>query len=314
MVPEAVRRKAFAVGAAGQRWLHELDQVLADLAVEWGLELGEPIVGGSAAYVTEAVTADGTAVVLKLAIPGGLEGQGAFARELWALLAGDGRGYVRVLRGDERRRAMLQERLGRSLSALGLPIGSQIEIIVSTLQRAWRDVPEPTPVRTGAEQATFLDEFIRATWDGLGRPCPQATVERAQTYARRRRDAFQHATSVLIHGDAHPTNILEDPTDVHRQRFKLIDPDGMLSERAHDLAIPLRDWSDELLAGDPVELALTWCAQLSESTGVNRQAIWEWAFVERVSTGLFLTKLGEQRGALLLEVADRLTAGEQAGS
>ena len=137
-----------------------------------------------------------------------------------------------------------------------------------------------------------------------------ATIEVACEYARSRRDAFDASTAVLIHGDAHPANVLEDLADGSPRTFKLVDPDGMRSEPAHDLAIPLRDWSDELLASDPVALGRAWCVRLADRTGTDPQAIWEWAFVERVSTGLFLIQLGDQLGARLLEVAAAWT-GEQ---
>ena len=72
----------------------------------------------------------------------------------------------------------------------------------------------------------------------------------------------------------------------------------------------MRDWTDELLAAsDAVELGLAWCTRLSENTGVDARAIWEWAFLERVSTGLFLLRLGEHdSGTRFLEIARRFTA------
>ena len=121
-------------------------------------------------------------------------------------------------------------------------------------------MPDAEPLRTGAEQAAWLREYVRARWEDLDRPCPEQTITRAQECAAARRDAFDATTAVLIHGDAHPANVLEDPNEPGR--FKLIDPDGMRSEPAHDLAIPLRDWT-ELLAGDPV--ALAWCARLARA-------------------------------------------------
>ncbi len=304
-VPDAVRRKARAVGPAGERWLRELGSIIASLEAEWDIQVGPAIVGGSGGYVADAVTDDGAAAVLKVTIPDGLEGHTPFARELQTLLLANGRGYVRVLRADEGRRAMLQERLGRPLSALGLPVESQIDVITGTLLRAWRT---GVAMRTGAEQADWLGDFIRTTWKKLGKPCPRATVERAGQYADARRDAFDPSISVLVHGDAHPANILEDPRAPGR--FKLIDPEGMLSERAHDLAIPLRDWTDEHLAGDAVALGLAWCRQLGERTDVDARAIWEWAFVERVSTGLFLLQLGDPTGARFLKVASRWTGAQ----
>ena len=253
-------------------------------------------------------------MVLKVAIPDGLEGNCPFARELQTLLLGDGRGYVRVLASDLDRRAMLQERLGAPLSSFGLSVEAQIDVITATVAAGWRAVPAAIDLRTGREQATFLEAFIGARSDELGQPCPAPTIELARHYARARRDAFDASTAVLIHGDAHPANILAAPSAApsptpQRQpkEFKLIDPDGMRSEPAHDLAIPLRDWTAELLAGDAVELGLAWCARLSERADVDARAIWEWAFVERVSTGLFMLQLGDPRGVGFLEVAARWT-------
>ena len=80
----------------------------------------------------------------------------------------------------------------------------------------------------------------------------------------------------------------------------------MWSEPAHDLAIPLRHWNDELLSCDTVATVRSWCARLQESTSVDAQAIWEWTHAERVSTGLFLLRLGAPHGLPFLEVADRI--------
>ncbi len=311
-MPAAVRRKAEAVGPEGERWLDELPAFVAALEQEWGIRVGEPRTGGSGGYVAEAVTADGEAAILKVAIPDGLQGQSPFARDVQALrLGARGGSYVRVLHTDISRRAMLQERLGRPLSALDLPVEEQIDIIATTLQRAWQPVPNGEPLRTGAEQAAWLQEYVRRRWEDLDRPCPEPIITRAQQYAAARRDAFDPSTAVLVHGDAHPANILEDPHEPGR--FKLIDPDGMRSEPAHDLAIPLRDWTAELLAGDPVALGLEWCTRLGARGAVDPRAIWEWAFLERVSTGLFMLSLDDAQGARLLEVATRLTDARAVG-
>jgi streptomycin 6-kinase len=310
-VPDAVRRKALAVGPRGEQWIAELPSVIAELEREWRISVGAPITGGSSGYVAEAVGADGTPAVLKLAIPDGLDGQGDFARELATLLLANGRGYVSVLNADEYRRAMLQERLGRSLDDLALPVESQIEIIATTLGQSWRRPSQLPPTRTGREQARDVAQAIVARWERLGQPCPRPTVEQAIDYAHARSKAFDAATAVLIHGDAHPANILEAvPGGGPHGEFKLIDPDGMLSEPAHDLGIPLRDWSDELLARDAAELGLEWCTQLSRISGVDSRAIWQWAFLERVSTGLFMMFLRDPDGEKLLAVAARWTGHE----
>jgi streptomycin 6-kinase len=290
IVPDAVRRKAQALGAAGEHWLDELPATVGALERDWGVKVDGVFAGGSGALVA-AVGAD---AVLKIAIPDGLRGHSPFANEVASLQAGNGPPYVRVLRADHERRAMLQERLGRRLNVLGLSVEQQIDIIARTLASGWRRVDAPG-LRTGAEQAEFLIDFIRERSHG------SRVADQAVEFATARRDAFDPAQSVLIHGDAHPANVLEDRNAPGE--FRLIDPDGMRSEPAHDLAIPLRDWSDELLAGDPLALAWRWCTQLARRAGIDPQPIWEWAFVERVSTGLFLRELGDAYGQKLLDVA-----------
>lgn len=301
-VPEAVRQKASALGEAGTQWLADLPALVAEIAAEWELDVGDALAGGSGSFVAPATTADGTDAILKLAIPDGLHGHQAFADEQHGLELGAERGFVRVLRADGERRAMLQERLGRPLGALGLTVEQQIDAIAATLREVWHPVPTAARLRTGFEQAEGLEMFVLNLWNELGQPCEKTTIRQACEYAHARRDAWDDDRTILIHGDAHPANVLEAPD---RNGFRLIDPDAMRSIPEHDLAIPLRDWSDELLASDDATaLGLTWCARLAERAGADQHAIWQWAFLERVSTGLFMTSLGDSHGAALLAVAE----------
>jgi streptomycin 6-kinase len=82
----------------------------------------------------------------------------------------------------------------------------------------------------------------------------------------------------------------------------------MVSEPAHDLAIPLRSWNDELTGSGAGDRLDGWCARLGASCDVDPGAIWEWAFTERVSTGLFLLQLGDPDGQAHLDVAEVLLA------
>ena len=108
----------------------------------------------------------------------------------------------------------------------------------------------------------------------------------------------------LALGDAHPWNTLLVPGALPG-RFKFIDPDGLFVERAYDLAIPMREWSTELLAGDPLLLGVQRCRRLAELTGVDPAPIWQWGFIERTSTGLLCLKVGLEGGHELLTVAER---------
>jgi len=309
-VAPAVAAKAAALGAAGATWLAELPACIASLAADWDLEIGDPVAGdGSAGYLVRVVArgvGDGRAAVLKLTMPDGLRGNGSFADGLDALRMA-GPGMVEVLRFDVERRAVLLEELGRPIAQLGLPVEEQIDRIAGALARVWRPVPADCRLQRGDAKAAALVDFIEDLWASLDGPCPRAVIDHAIAAAERRRAALAGVDAgdlVFVHGDAHEQNVLEDGAG----GFKLIDPDGLASESAHDLGVTLRGWNDEALAtADPVATVHGWYARAAEATGVDAAAIADWATVERVSTGLFLVQLGlEAEGRAFLRVAELL--------
>ena len=300
-VPEEVRQKAVALGEEGQKWLDRLGLLLDELERDWHVVVGSTLSGGSGAYVAAAKTSSGEDAVVKLEMPP----YESFAGEVRTLAAAGGRGHARLLDHDEEHHAMLQERLGPSLDESGLPVSTQIEILCATLRRAW-EVPAPAGLQTGAEKARWLSRFIMETWEELDQPCSQGVVDQALAFAEIREAAFDPGVAVLVHGDAHAANVLQDlGYGPEQARFKFVDPDGLLAEPAYDLAIPMREWSGELLAGDAARLGRERCAHLGRLTNVDPRPIWEWGFVERVSTGLLVTQVGANKlGKEMLDVAE----------
>jgi streptomycin 6-kinase len=294
VVPPMVRNKLADLGPVGERWLAGLVDLTAAMEQQWSVSVVEPMSGGSAAYVARVRTGDGGAAVLKLAIPGA-----GFAGQARTLEMARGRGYAALLACDVGRQAILLEALGPSMSQLALPPDEAIGLLSWVLHEAWR-VPRPAdmavPEGPPEEKAGQLARTIAELWETLGRPCSERVVRRALEFARRRSTAFDPARCVVVHGDPHPGNAL--PAPVARpgaeSGFVLIDPDGFLAEPAYDLGVVLRDWCGQLLAGDPVALARRYCRLLADSTGVDDSAIWEWGFLERVSTGLYILSLGAE--------------------
>lgn len=299
-IPEPVRRKAVAAGPIGERWLTGLASQVAALAKAWGLSIGHTLTGGTEAFVAEATTADGRAAVLKLLPPW----LAADTSEFQMLLAARGQGYAEVYASDVAAGAVLLERLGPPLATLGLSVDAQIAIICETLVAAWAIPPVEARLMNGAEKARSLSEFIVATWHALGKPCAAQVVDTALHYAEERRQHFNSRAAVLAHGDAHAWNTLLVPHSTPR-RFKFIDPDGLFIEPAYDLAIPMREWSSELLMGDSLALGRQRCRQLAALTGVEPAPIWQWGFIERVSTGLLCLQVGLPEGREMLTVAQR---------
>lgn len=301
-LPATVESKLRHLGSDGARWRAALPALVATLEREWEIAVGAVLDGGSEALVIGARVNDGSDAVLKLGIPG----ETGFNNEVAALDLIEGRGYVRVLRHDLTRRAMLQERLGACLSDLGLPIAAQIEIICTTLRSTWVKVPETTPLMTGAAKVRWLCEFIESAWQRLARPCSEGVVAQVREFTQERERAHDPDRAVLVHGDAHPGNTLQT---LDATAFKFVDPDGLNAEPACDLAIPMRGWPDELLDGDARALGARRCAYIGELTGVEREPIWQWGFVECVSTGLYMLELGWRSEArAMLAVAEAWTA------
>jgi streptomycin 6-kinase len=293
-LPEAVRAKAVAAGA--QYWLDALPSLVARLSRDWSLTIGRVYDGATEAFVAEATVDIGTAAVLKLLIP---RDDNAASHEITVLRLTDGTGCVRLLRHDETLGALLLERLGPSLYDLALPIERRHEILCAAAGRVWRPAVG-SGLPTGADKGRWLAGFITDAWRDLDRPCSQRTVEHALACARRRIAAHDHARAVLVHGDVHQWNTLQAGGG-----FTLIDPDGLLAEAEYDLGVIMREDPVELVAGDP-HLRARW---LAARTGLDPTAIWEWGVVERVSTGLTLTRIGLQPiGRQMLTAADRIAA------
>ncbi|MEW1960395.1 aminoglycoside phosphotransferase family protein [Kineococcus sp. NPDC059986] len=290
-VSEVLRRHA--VAAAAQSWLDGLPELVRDLERRWDLVVGRTLDGATEAFVAEAVTAGGRPVVLKLVLP---QGDGAAARhETTALRLGAGRGTVALLDADPHRGALLLERLGRPMIALGLPTGERHALLCDTVARVWRPAPG-ADLPTGADRARHLAAFVTQTWEDLGHPCSERAVEHAVACAGRREAAHDDERAVLVHGDVHQLNALEAGSG-----FRLVDPDGVLAEPECDLGTVMRGDPVDLLQGDPVERA----HRLAARTGTDPVAVWEWGVVERVASGLHCTAIGLQPlGCQTLAAAD----------
>src|SRR5438132_4130602 len=126
---DAVRRRAVAHGEVGLQWLRNLRAIVEELERLWNVKVGSTLAGGTAAYVAEATTSDGAAVVVKVAMPATIDGVTAFEQTVQACALSRGRGCARLLAHDADRSALLLERLGRNLDELALPVRRQLEII-----------------------------------------------------------------------------------------------------------------------------------------------------------------------------------------
>lgn len=293
-LPATVRAKAEAAGA--HDWLRRLPDIVAGIEEEWEVSVGRVYADATEALVADATTADGSPAVLKLIVP---RPGNAAANEITVLRLADGDGCARLLRCDVARDALLLEKLGPSLSDLGLPIGRRHEILCDVASRVWRPAPD-AGLPTAATKGARLGTVITGLWERLGRPCAERTVAHALASAERRVAAHDDERAVLVHGDVHQWNTLRGADG-----FRLVDPDGLLAEAEYDLGVLMREDPVELMTADP----RTRSRWLAARTGLDETAIWEWGVVDRVATGLVLTQVGLQPvAAQMLAAADTIAA------
>ena len=276
------------------RWLRELPAFVQDLGANADITIGAALDGGSEALVAHATTADGGDAIVKIGVPGPT----GFGQEVQTLVLANGRGYVKLLRHDAARRVMLPRNdSARNSHILNLPIRDQIEAICTTMQRAWIDVPDELRLVTGSEKARSLADLMSslANMDTSS----ASARHRMRTWLRRRANGEPHRQDREFRTRSWRRAQSEHAVGRRRgltaiSRPLVVDPDGMRAEPALDLAIPMRSWSEELLAGDAAALAHARCALISSMTGIAAEPIWQWGFMERMSTGLYLMQLGSR--------------------
>ena len=197
IVPDPVRQKIATLGAEGKRWLIDLSDLIGELEQEWQLIVGSALPGGSEAYVVQVRTREGLPAILKVAIPEAT-GNTVLAHEITALTLADGHGYVRLLRSDLRRRALVLERLGNPLRELGYSTRTQIDIICTTLRDSWMPISSGSRLPSGASMAKFLSNFIADLWEQLDRPCSRRALETALSFAQTRAKVFDNDRATLL--------------------------------------------------------------------------------------------------------------------
>jgi len=297
-VPDLVARRLDYLGQAGSDWLEQLPERVATLAAQWDLELGEVLSGGTGALVLAVERPGRSPAVLKLLVPA--EPNQLPVYEAQVLAAAQGRGYATLLASSADGQAMLLQRLGKTLAEVLPHEPSQQRVLCETLQRAWETTELPAGLQTGAEKARWLAELIERLAKRHPLAVSKATMELALYFCGEREAAHEKAEKVLVHGDPHEHNALQDDTG----GFCFVDPDGLLAEKAYDVGVVMREASEALLGqpyaqatlaevsdAAPLQLGLDHCQRLARLSGTDAQAVWQWGFIERVSSGLYTLEL-----------------------
>jgi streptomycin 6-kinase len=294
-LPESFRRRVLTyepeLRAERARWLRDLPDVVATLAERWGLRLGEPY-PSFCNYVVAATTESGDACVLKIGppVPDGGEG---ILREVVALrLAGPS--GIGVLDEDTDAGAVLLER------ATGGPLSGMCErdddrateILSSAMESWWVPGGPECGLPPLAELEDTFEEFDRgphgASYRGRDIVATLAEIDsgmrdlRAATVTARR--VFQelladHAPAVVLHGDLHHDNVLEDET----RGWAVVDPKGFFGDAGYDTGAMLYNpFAYTSRIADVGPLLQRRLDIMSNIVRIDRELMTAWGYVKAV--------------------------------
>lgn len=201
-------------------WLNRVPEILRDLEHRWSLTLGAPYQDASCAWVAPATLADGTAAILKLAMPH-MEGE----HEIQGLRFWNGDPTVRLLDADDDLNAMLLERCEPGTNLRALPEPEQDLVIAGLLRRLWRSPPAPHSFR---KLSAMTEHWSNETLALAERwPDPGLVREGLRLFRELPRTA---PVEVVLATDLHAGNVLQS----EREPWLVIDPKPFIGDPAYD--------------------------------------------------------------------------------
>ena len=250
-------------GKKGQQWLDDLPKLITQVEATYGLSNLKPVDNLSYNYVLTGFQ-DSKAIILKL----GLDVDG-FKREAAALMAFAGFGAVDVL--IENNGLLLLE-----CAVPGVSLKSHfpekddgaINITANVIKRLHQvPIPSHHPFPHIKDWLAVLDSDLKI---------PAQTLQKA----RELRDQLLKtaASDVLLHGDLHHDNILQNGND-----WVVIDPKGVIGESAYEVAAFIRNPMPELLThADAPNIIHNRITRLAGLLELPSQRILDWCFVQAV--------------------------------
>ncbi|WP_439030052.1 aminoglycoside phosphotransferase family protein [Gordonia terrae] len=221
-IPAGLSAQA-ALGPDWQDWLRRLPATASALLTEWDLRRdGSQVWHGFESMVIPVFDRSGRQGVLKLAFDGDDEG----AQEALGLQHWHGRGAVRLVRADPRRRALLLERLERR-DLTTVDDDEACTVVAGLYGRL--HIPAPGRLtRLTAHLEGWLAGLAAMPRDA---PVPRRFVEQASSLGR---DFLSDTDSVgvIVHGDLHHENVLAGPDG----QWVAIDPSPMSGDAHYELA------------------------------------------------------------------------------
>ena len=257
-----------AHGAKGDRWLAALPKIVAEIQENWSLEVREIFPNLSYHFVASCIFADGSEAVLKIGYP---ETDSPVFNEVEMLKLYNGDGAVKFLRFDEKRFAVLLEKLtpGETLkTACRNDDARATGIYIDVLRKIIRKPPEN-------HNFVLLEKWFAGFEKAEKTNFPAQAVKKARGFY----DELGSRQKFLLHGDFHHENILS----AEREPFLAIDPKGIIGEIGYEISVFLNNhvlWLSP--APDLREKLNDAVLRIAEAFEIEPQDLKKWAYAQMV--------------------------------
>lgn len=262
---EKFQRSIAAIyGDSGEEWLRTTDQLVAELEARWSIAC-DGVLESSMSFVTHANRDGKPFAVLKL-MPAASE---YFTKEVAAHRAFAG-AVADLQEWDAEIGAMLTKRVtpGDTLSTLARLDDSAANEVVArcarSLQRPLSDAAFPTVSGLVADFDQYKGSLL----------LPDDLVSESRAVFERL--ANSQGTQLLLHGDLHHANILNNGSG-----WTVIDPQGIVGEAEYELAAPMRNpFAAMDTEPDLVAFAKGRAREFSNLLALDEDRILQWAFAQ----------------------------------
>jgi streptomycin 6-kinase len=275
------------------RWLDRLPRLADELLADWHLRPTGGTLHGHCSLVVPVSDADGAPGALKVSFDGDEESlHEGLALQHWA-----GRGAVRLLRADPRRRALLLDWLP------GPDLGDAWDVeACEAVGDLYARLHIPAMPQL-ASVASYVERWLRDLED-LGRdiPVPRRYVEQALSLGP---DLLASANApVVVHGDLHYANVMADAAG----EWVAIDPQPMAGDPHYEPAPLLWNRMDELSGPGAVGSLRDGLRRrfhaVVDAAGLDEDRARDWVVVRMVLNAGWAVQDARRAGR-------RLSAGEQ---
>jgi streptomycin 6-kinase len=257
---------------AGRTWVAGLPSLVEALAADWRLSRPTDAMWHGYNAVVMPVERDEEPLALKVVWP-----PERVALEVRALAAWHGRGAVGLLAADERRGALLLQRLDPTRSLASVPLSEAASVAGRLIRTLAIVAPEGFPSLEG--EAIEIAASLPVRQRLLGIPIADRWLDGAVQLAK---DLAVARHPALLHADLHYANVLA--CDHRAERWVAIDPKPFVGDPERSVAELLWTRVDELADANAITGLLE---TIVRSGDLDRDRATAWGFVRTIDYWLW---------------------------